>query len=43
VTPSADGNVPYAVIVATMDAMRVTHDRTPLFPVIEFAAPTSRE
>jgi biopolymer transport protein ExbD len=35
---TADASVLYEVIVATMDAMRVTQEETPLFPVIEFAA-----
>jgi biopolymer transport protein ExbD len=34
----AEGNVPYEVLVATMDTMRWTNDHTPLFPQIAFAA-----
>jgi biopolymer transport protein ExbD len=34
----ADENVPYEVVVATIDALGRTHDGRPLFPIIEFAA-----
>jgi biopolymer transport protein ExbD len=34
----AAASIPYEVIVATMDTMRATRDRTPLFPVIQFGA-----
>jgi biopolymer transport protein TolR len=35
---SADANVPYDIVVATLDAMRVTDEGKILFPDISFAA-----
>jgi len=35
---SADANVPYDVVVATLDAMRTTDDGKVLFPDVAFAA-----
>ena len=35
---SADANVPYDIVVATLDAMRTTEEGKVLFPDIAFAA-----
>ena len=35
---SADANIPYDVVVATLDAMRITEEGKILFPDISFAA-----
>ena len=35
---SADANIPYDVVVATLDAMRITDEGKVLFPDISFAA-----
>jgi biopolymer transport protein ExbD len=35
---SADANIPYDVVVATLDAMRITDEGKILFPDISFAA-----
>jgi len=35
---SADANVPYDVVVATLDAMRITDEGKVLFPDVSFAA-----
>jgi hypothetical protein len=33
-----DGDIPYEVVVATMDALREAADGTPLFPGIIFSS-----